>query len=277
MDKYPDMLYHYTTASGLIGIIQSGQLWATHRQFLNDSSEVSRGDHILEEHESDVRTLVKEKWPDSDRAVEIGEEWIKRVKDFHQIAGPFPWFVASLCSKPDLLTQWITYGHESGYCVGISIDGLKPASGILRSVIYKHEAQLKKLRSLAAKFLSGKIENSQFQNETPDESEFDNLITKAIGELVSFKNAAFSNENEWRIAKWADKPDQIDFRSTPRLGVIPYTTIELGKRDKSRIREIWIGPTNLGDEAERAIELLLDSQGLRENAKILKSKIPLRW
>jgi len=35
-------LYHYTTLQGVLGIIQSQCLWATHYKFLNDSSEIIR-------------------------------------------------------------------------------------------------------------------------------------------------------------------------------------------------------------------------------------------
>ena len=33
-------LYHYTTWQGLLGILQTQTLWATHCRFLNDSSEI---------------------------------------------------------------------------------------------------------------------------------------------------------------------------------------------------------------------------------------------
>jgi len=36
----PPMLYHYTTAAGLIGIVGSQRLWATNARFLNDPSEI---------------------------------------------------------------------------------------------------------------------------------------------------------------------------------------------------------------------------------------------
>ena len=35
-----DKLYHYTTFDGLIGILQTQSLWATHYKFLNDFSEI---------------------------------------------------------------------------------------------------------------------------------------------------------------------------------------------------------------------------------------------
>ena len=43
MEKTSDVyksLYHYTTWSGLLGIISSQSLWATHYKFLNDYSEI---------------------------------------------------------------------------------------------------------------------------------------------------------------------------------------------------------------------------------------------
>ena len=35
----PGLLYHYTDQKGLSGIIDSGNIWATHFRFLNDTSE----------------------------------------------------------------------------------------------------------------------------------------------------------------------------------------------------------------------------------------------
>jgi hypothetical protein len=36
----PDILYHYTSAAGLCGIIQSVSIWASKIQHLNDSTEL---------------------------------------------------------------------------------------------------------------------------------------------------------------------------------------------------------------------------------------------
>lgn len=35
-----DELYHYTTAAGLSGILESRSLWATHTSFMNDEEEI---------------------------------------------------------------------------------------------------------------------------------------------------------------------------------------------------------------------------------------------
>src|SRR4051794_27438928 len=45
----PKLLYHYTTAQGLIGIVQSHGLWATNADFLNDAQELRFGRDQLRE------------------------------------------------------------------------------------------------------------------------------------------------------------------------------------------------------------------------------------
>jgi hypothetical protein len=40
-------LYHYTTAQGLLRIVESGQIWATNAQYLNDRSELSPVEAVL--------------------------------------------------------------------------------------------------------------------------------------------------------------------------------------------------------------------------------------
>jgi hypothetical protein len=54
-------LFHYTTASGLIGIIETKSLWATHASFLNDTTECQLLSRLLTPQiEADFRRLVPE-------------------------------------------------------------------------------------------------------------------------------------------------------------------------------------------------------------------------
>jgi hypothetical protein len=41
------VVYHYTTADGLKGIIEGGVLWATSAYYLNDSTEIMYGYRLL--------------------------------------------------------------------------------------------------------------------------------------------------------------------------------------------------------------------------------------
>src|ERR1700727_58993 len=46
----PDkVLYHYTSAEGLKGIIENNELWATSAYYLNDSAEMFYGYNVLRE------------------------------------------------------------------------------------------------------------------------------------------------------------------------------------------------------------------------------------
>jgi hypothetical protein len=43
----PDVLWHYTSLNGLLGILDSGKLWASDLRFLNNSSENRRMKELL--------------------------------------------------------------------------------------------------------------------------------------------------------------------------------------------------------------------------------------
>ena len=47
-EKYPG-IHHYTNIGNLIGILESGTLWASRYDFLNDENEVKYGVNILKE------------------------------------------------------------------------------------------------------------------------------------------------------------------------------------------------------------------------------------
>src|SRR5438067_11966871 len=60
-------LFHYTTASGLVGILRTQSLFATHSNFLNDSSECRILRELLKpkitrEMEEAVPDLIKRQW-----------------------------------------------------------------------------------------------------------------------------------------------------------------------------------------------------------------------
>ena len=102
-------LYHYTSVSGLRGIIDSGNIRATHLGFLNDLSE--------------------------GRAAASNEAYRERLAETDKRS---PLFIASFCrhlephqQKNGLLSQWRGYaGEGGGYCVVFdeeALDGLVEA------------------------------------------------------------------------------------------------------------------------------------------------------
>ncbi len=43
IEAEPDWFYHYTTAEGLLGILESKSIWHTNANFLNDHKELQVG------------------------------------------------------------------------------------------------------------------------------------------------------------------------------------------------------------------------------------------
>ncbi len=62
LSRKPDKpLYHYTTQSGLLGIIRTRTIWATHTQYLNDRREFLHAVDLVRE---EIQRLLEEETSD---------------------------------------------------------------------------------------------------------------------------------------------------------------------------------------------------------------------
>ena len=129
-------LYHYTTAKGLNGIVESQQLRATNISYLNDSEELTgffnrRLLHLLEEpiraHFTDMQTTTSGRtYIDAEGGLEhvvtqsitkLGALLRSHTLKFH--APHVTSFCAASPQDPDdgLLSQWRGYGPDGGYAI----------------------------------------------------------------------------------------------------------------------------------------------------------------
>jgi Protein of unknown function (DUF2971) len=154
----PAVLYHYTTAAGLMGIIASQRLWATNARFLNDPSEIRYAlkmisDTVAEREKAYLEARSAEPTlavPDlAGIILGVGapkiEIWAKDLLEvFHHQREVY---VTSFCEDGDLLSQWRGYASAGGgYAIGIAAGqvwrttSMRPPV-ILRKVIYDPETQ----------------------------------------------------------------------------------------------------------------------------------------
>lgn len=138
----PDLLYHYTTQEGLLGIIEKQKIWASQLQYLNDASEGQiftklfldefnqRASTVSEDPPSQLRMLAQLMGRSVDRPECQIQCANKVVLDFGLTA--FSWieaqdaFVASFSKQGDLLSQWRAYsGENGGYSIGFARSYLK--------------------------------------------------------------------------------------------------------------------------------------------------------
>jgi len=128
-----DALFHYTSADGLIGILQSGEIWSTAYYCTNDVSELAAGAGILKQ---ELRRATSKMIEDDDplvktfamRGVDIREhaerfEQIVIEQIFHILCA----YITCFCNpngKEDfrhgLLSQWRAYGADGGYALQFS-------------------------------------------------------------------------------------------------------------------------------------------------------------
>jgi hypothetical protein len=127
-DQLNRSLFHYTTADGIIGILQDQSLYATHSDFLNDSTECrSILAVLLPRLEAELREvvprLVKLKLLESSILTDYGDELYRQEAENMLRVMPeatnntAPYFITSFCiHEPNtpayehgLLSQWRGY------------------------------------------------------------------------------------------------------------------------------------------------------------------------
>jgi hypothetical protein len=139
----PAFLYHYTNGDGLLGIVQTSTLWATHIAYLNDSTEFRGASDMLKEK-------LKQEFDFNDTLVDINTLshrkqvalWLSQVTERLHSAGLY---VVCFCANGDLLSQWRGYAGSYGYSVGVRTETLatftKSAGFVLGKCIYEKGVQ----------------------------------------------------------------------------------------------------------------------------------------
>jgi len=110
-----DRVWHYTDAGGALGIIGSGQLWATSILALNDTQEYLYGVRLLRDLTAKVVT--------SKQVTDLQKHFIEEAADLVANSTPFRrFFVCCASEDEDSLSQWRAYGGAMGYALGLDVD-----------------------------------------------------------------------------------------------------------------------------------------------------------
>lgn len=265
-------VYHYTDAGGLKGILLSGKIWGTDTRYLNDATEFVYGRDL---GAAELRAFAAE--PPL-------AGYFPQVADLLQRIPVGGHFTASFCAEPDLITQWKGYGAAgAGYALGfdrrlLAVSG--PAA--LVKVEYEPDKQRVQIRHLLAE-MDGLIRRSLPLIAPASRLEFLTAAGKALAGMLaflslSFKNAMFKHEREYRFVEYVDlRTDEdrtrIAFRDA-RGVLVPYIEMDLKTSGALPLVGITCGPT-LGHEASAdAVRLFLAR--LELDAPVTPSNAPLR-
>lgn len=283
----PTILFHYTTSQGLIGILRSNRLWATHVGFLNDASEVAYADRIIKE-------FLKE----SARAAThpVLQEFYKRcLLAIDPFTGFRRYYVTCFCETGDLLSQWSSYADAGGgYSLGLSAKeiGRRPRKDhnfFLRKVVYDRKVQ----RTLVETTISRAVEILKKAPKEQTVVQATHMIASAVHFLddhlaeffCTFKDPAFESEQEWRlvleilVTELEIQNKRPKFRIS-RGHIVPYYELDVSpfagvNSGKVPLSTVIYGPTLDKNMTESALKLLLKKYNY-PFVQVCRSVVPLR-
>jgi hypothetical protein len=242
----PPVLYHYTDQAGLIGILATGELWATKIQYMNDGTEF--------EHALKLATAIVDQRTEG-LENEEDKEILKKGLSFTKSMRLSNICSVSFCEDPDLLSQWRGYATSgTGYSIGFRSDALSSiGEGGPEKCVYDEADQSKIINELIDDTMNHKRVNNR-----------KTLLRGAFGiELTRFatffKNATFREENEWRLTvgpkHYTDK--EFSFRPGKSM-LIPYYALKIaGDSWKNKIDEVVVGPCPHPELSTTAVNGLL--------------------
>jgi hypothetical protein len=254
---------NYTDQSGLLGIIRTGELWATKVQYMNDSTGFAFSLNI-------ARNVLETRLTQSDVSEDIN--LFKSILDYHlHRINMVNICVVSFCRHGDLLSQWRGYsGEGGGYSIGLSLAALSGLGKDCRvgRCIYDKSDQSQIINEITEEMLGYK---SQFKS-TVDSRTLGTAFETALMECGAFfKDIAFKDEDEWRLATKAQFyiDEKFCFRqgeSMPR----PYYILDIFKGSwKNKIDTIVVGPCPHPENSKSAVE------GLLQRYSVTRDFLPL--
>lgn len=229
-----EFVFHYTSTSGLIGILNSQTIWLTNSGFLNDTEELAYGANVAAER---LRVCAKHEQsmqPDdsmTDYVVYVLKsiaESLECISDGNPIGVDFP-YVSCFSTERDDLSQWRGYA-PGGYCIAFHRDSLGssmiPVGGILgfdKNIPMLEDVEYgSKASEIIDEHVSLLVSHLRDRGPGAAPEGVDNyyLIKHVLlPGIIRIKHPAFFKESEVRM--YAIDPGDVKFRPSD-LGPVPY-------------------------------------------------------
>jgi hypothetical protein len=304
-----DALFHYTTASGLLGIFQNNELWSTAYYCTNDEMELSSGRDVLTPvFRTKTQQMIQEKEPRVDIFRSRGVDIQEYANKFEQHIVSFALHVLSVyitcfCiprSKEDflhgLLSQWRGYGVDGGYALQFSrkrlqerIDRMNKAHDLcyeLQDVHYSPDNPLKDdVITHSEAFISAylehleMLENLQFNSEqvrNPISGLSGGPLESLLDFLIHTKSGHFDEEKECRMSVLEPASSGLgvlpaDYFNRNGL-IVPYTRTPPDFNVLDCIDWVIVGPSSKLESRFNSVSQMVKKMGL--NIKVRPSHIP---
>ena len=264
----PIRFWHYTSASGFLGIVQDRQLRLGNVRFMNDTQELAHGQLL-------ARAVLKQLREASDApshgALATMRDWVDNLRGFDRGVYAF-----CLSTARDDLSQWRAYCPDGvGYCLGFEprrLAALTTSQGCkLVKCDYDDSSKSGRVRELFEGWLP-RVAESPPNRSNELEREFRREFVSLAAEL---KHVAFQAEGEWRLVCYPveDSDRRLKFWPGRRIPT-PYLEIGIDPRefewgDLNRIdwmvqpiHEVLVGPSPRETQSADTARLVMKRAGL---------------
>jgi hypothetical protein len=306
------LLYHYTGQKGLLGILNSKSIWATHVRYLNDESEFVTA---WEKSWNALQEKIRQKeFPDKDPNFKQSLEKVfrnsrGRIETNDSQKGAYYVFCLTddsasdshkLGFDGDRLSQWRAYSKGTiGFSLGFDAGALRSSFSAPEKMLhlfnrceYSEQEQDAQINSLVdrhlGKFLAAwdsYFSESQKSQLTTSETRKEGavrlweLLMEMYLDFIEFgmfvKHRGFREEDEWRAAFVPESPKQCSFYESA-FGLTPYLTVGLGlDASPCPLKRIVVGPGSHKAEWVHTINLMLAKIGV-SGVEVVPSQIPYR-
>jgi hypothetical protein len=250
--RMPPTLHHYTSGSGLVGIFETSQIWASSIHSLNDSTEFS---HALDIGKAAIRDALNTSGVA--RADDLYEPIVASLNSMSRLA----MYVTCFSTVGDSLSQWRGYCPPAfGYSIGFDGEMLRnivaPQGFQLNKCIYDRDTQQAIVGQWAQRTVARLLPG------LPLSTDLDEYVRENSGDFLDdflefapfLKHWAFKDEDEWRLAGLVAFNDPRMRVRAGRSMLIRYVPIDLhlNKRDQL-ISGVRVGPTPHPELAAEAV------------------------
>jgi hypothetical protein len=279
-DTPSSTLYHYTTFSGLLGIVGSRVLWASDIRYMNDSAELR---HTVDLITAEVQERIESGQAKSSLLSQFVDWVAHRFTNGHMLFG------TSFRSHGNLLSQWRGYSAPGkGVSLGFSPDYILQCAELqgfmIGKCVYEPVHQQFLIRQVvdAVERLTADVtadgrpgvELSALYREAFAAMENDLLRIAAL-----LKHPSFHEEKEWRlvspvIADTAEAP--ILFREGHTM-LVPFIEFDLSLEGKPPVMDhLYLGPTANVNISMNSLKMFLERNGIVLQRGIDYCAIPFR-
>ncbi len=278
--KPTNVLYHYTSLSGLMGIVDTRSLWISEIRYLNDAEELR---HLGRWLSAEIASLLEKPSSNADVLQQL-RNWLPNRLE----AGP-KIFVGSFTENGNLLSQWRGYcPHGRGVSVGFAAEEIIAAAGdqdfLVGKCIYDTKQKHVLAERIIKRIVSLAVERGPDSKKHPLNSYhgvFSEVEPDLLGIAAVIKDASFHEEKEWRVvspvhSNYAEA--QIMHREGAAM-LIPYMELRLpvtGTGSPSlAIERVYVGPTpNVNLSIDSLCTFL--ARARVKNVRVSNSCIPYR-